>query len=113
MSLDLATQHDYATAQTAFRGKVQAAMVSAAIAAFSAAPITGTGTAGATQAQRITLANSIVKSAATGLDTFCWVVVTRPAFAAVDDLSNEIKISNAVMGAFDAVAAQLIPAGGP
>ena len=110
MTLDLATQQANAVENHEFRSRVEASSMDAAIASFSAAPITGTA-----QAQRVGLANAILKDSGFAVDAFAWVVVSRPNFNDVSELQNDAWINTAVTAAFDKVAQQLIApvAGGP
>jgi hypothetical protein len=106
MSLYLSDQYRLAEGLGDFRERVEAATVGTAIAAFAAPPVSGTG-----QAQRIALANAIVHQPGYGLDTFAWVVVSRPTLNSADDVTDA-NIRQIVTQTFDVVAAQLMP-GGP
>jgi hypothetical protein len=106
MSLSLEDQARLAGSQSDFRNRVEAASMGAAIAAFAAPPISGTG-----QAQRIGLANAIVRQPGYALDTFAWVVVSRPSLNTADDITDA-NIRQIVTQTFDVIAAQLMP-GGP
>jgi hypothetical protein len=106
VTLGFDDQYRLAVLQSDFRQRVEAACVTQAIVSFSAPAISGVA-----QVQRVALANAILRESHFAVDTFAWVVVSRPQLNSPDTIADT-QISNFIAAAFDNVAQQLMP-GGP
>ncbi len=107
MGLSLADQYALAMVQSDFRERVAAACFEVAALQLTTPAATGTG-GDVITAQRMILANDIVRDPTYAAKTFAWVVVSRSIFDTRDDLTDA-AIVQVVTAAFDAVARQLIP----
>lgn len=105
--IDLANQYRLATEQQDFLQRIAAAAFGVAASAFAATPITGSSGAATQQAQRLALANAMIREPGYATVQFAWVVVSRPAPKNAEDLTDAF-ITSTITATFDAVAQQMI-----
>lgn len=105
MTLLLADQHRLATTDDDLKNRTIAALFDVAKESFSASPL-GDATQ---QAQRMALVNATINNPALYVQPFLWVIVTAPALATVDDLTDTFILATAT-AVFDIFANLLYPA---